>query len=481
MGRVGSAEPLTCTARNDLPLIEPSKRSGLLPAIPAPPYNGPIEVKDAAGKDGMFVVRAHSNSGASLTTNVKVDGTPPTISALVDGAALSTDSADPTVVLAFAPGAVALSCLDATSGIATSDITVFPGIVGIDSCGGTGALNTGAPKGLRTITATATDVAGNEVTTSFYATIKDTVPPIVKITAGKLSDTEATSADGAIVFVGVEVTGTDAIDGRVAVACTKPDGTVVSLGGNQQFAFGTTIVTCTATDSSGNRGTGTFTVTVVDTTAPVLTVPSNMTVNATSTLGAVVTYSATATATDDVTAVPIVTCMPASGSTFVLGTTTVSCFAQDLPGINLSLPQSFTVTVVRPFRYSGFYSPVNMDEISNPLGANGEGTVVNSVNGGRNVPLKFEVFENGVEITDVSRIEVDKVRSTRCAGKTVIPLSSNTSKAVLKFDGSQMSEGWATPKIARGGPAECWEVTVRVNFPTRDSAPGITAYFLVTP
>ena len=776
-------------------------RNGSAPVGPVT-YAGPVPLKDAANiQDGLFLVRARSTSGASLDTNVKVDTTAPTVSATVDGAALSTDINLPTEVIAFTAGLVALSCSDATSGIASSALTVFPGTVGTDSCSGNGTLNTGAPKGLRTITAKATDVAGNEVTTSFYATIKDTGLPIVTITPQALTRVEATGGAGALVNVNVTVTGTDAIDGPLTVVCTKLDGTVVRPDGTQQqFALGVTDVTCSATDSSGNTGSGTFTVTVGDrtapavgvpatvtaeatsaagapvaftatasdavtpnlvptcspasgstfaigttvvscsatdgagntgtarfevkvvdtvkpvltltpagnivqeasgpsgavvtytvaasdtvsgtltptcippsgttfalgtttvscsatdsagntssitfdvivrdgtapafgamptpvveavgpsgaivtyavtatdvvdptvtvscspasdglfavgtttvnctaiddannqssgsftvtvrdtiapvlsvpgnisaeastaagavvtfaptasdrvtaapvitctpssgstfalgtttvrctavdgsgnrsaeqsfsvtvrdTVAPALTVPSNITIGATSGAGSVVTF--VATATDAVTAAPTVTCTPPSGSTFPIGTTTVTCTATDGAG-NTSASQSFTVTVARPYRYSGFYSPVNMDEVTKPLGSDGIATVVNSVNGGRNVPLKFEVFENGVEITDVRRIEILKTNlggadAVGCAGKKVIPLSSNTSKAVLKFDGSQLSEGWATLKVTG---SQCWKVAVRVKTPLPgDSGPGITAFFLVTP
>lgn len=73
---------------------------------------------------------------------------------------------------------------------------------------------------------------------------------------------------------------------------------------------------------------------------PTLHLPSNMTAEATSPSGAVVTYSATAdsggVATD-------VTCSPASGFTFPLGLTTVSCSSADARGNKAT--GSFTVTV----------------------------------------------------------------------------------------------------------------------------------------
>jgi len=78
-----------------------------------------------------------------------------------------------------------------------------------------------------------------------------------------------------------------------------------------------------------------------DTTAPVVTVPGNQTLDATSSAGAAYTY--TATAEDAYDGTVSVSCDPASGSTFPLGTTTVTCTATDEaanPG-----SASFTVTV----------------------------------------------------------------------------------------------------------------------------------------
>jgi hypothetical protein len=85
-------------------------------------------------------------------------------------------------------------------------------------------------------------------------------------------------------------------------------------------------------------------VNVVDTTPPVLSnVPANQTVEATGPAGAVVTY-ASATATDLVDPNPMVTSTPPSGSTFPLGSTTVTVAATDHAGNSKSA--TFTVNVV---------------------------------------------------------------------------------------------------------------------------------------
>src|SRR5215207_5542031 len=69
---------------------------------------------------------------------------------------------------------------------------------------------------------------------------------------------EATSATGAV--VNFDATATDAEDGTLGVLLSRQPGTV--------FPLGTTAVTATAQDSKGLTATGTFNVTVRDTTAP---------------------------------------------------------------------------------------------------------------------------------------------------------------------------------------------------------------------
>jgi hypothetical protein len=105
---------------------------------------------------------------------------------------------------------------------------------------------------------------------------------------------------------------------------------------------GSTTVTCTATDTRGNTGSGSFVVDVVDTTAPTLTVPELVVANATSPRGGAVTFAATAT--DSVGGEVTPTCSAAPGSEFAIGGTTVTCTATDAKG-NTSAAQTFTVEV----------------------------------------------------------------------------------------------------------------------------------------
>jgi hypothetical protein len=91
--------------------------------------------------------------------------------------------------------------------------------------------------------------------------------------------------------------------------------------------LGTTVVECSAADAAGNTATGSFSVTVSDTTAPALSLPSSFTVVAADESGATVTWSADAV--DLVDGMVPITCVPAVNTVFAVGTTAVSCSATD--------------------------------------------------------------------------------------------------------------------------------------------------------
>jgi Bacterial Ig domain/HYR domain len=101
-------------------------------------------------------------------------------------------------------------------------------------------------------------------------------------------------------------------------------------------------VWATAFDASGNQLAAGATITVGDPPPPTLTVPAPITREATSSRGAVVKFSATARDWNGA-ALPV-TCKPASGTTFPLGTTKVSCSATDSVGHTTT--KAFTVRVV---------------------------------------------------------------------------------------------------------------------------------------
>ena len=95
------------------------------------------------------------------------------------------------------------------------------------------------------------------------------------------------------------------------------------------YPLGVTSVTLTVTGSFGTSNSCVATVTVVDTNPPVITCPDNIVTDATAPDGAVVSFAPTAS---DNCSVASVTSSPASGSTFAIGDTTVSCTATDAAG-----------------------------------------------------------------------------------------------------------------------------------------------------
>ncbi len=152
----------------------------------------------------------------------------------------------------------------------------------------------------------------------------DTVAPTLELPEDKT--VEATGASTPVTW---SVGATDDADPSPSVSCSPASGS--------GFALGTTTVTCTAVDGAGNSSSGTFAVTVQDTTAPVLSLPGPIVVNATRPGGAFVSYSVTASEAAEIV------CAPASGSLFPIGTRTVSCTATDASG-NASTG-TFTVRV----------------------------------------------------------------------------------------------------------------------------------------
>ncbi|ATB29454.1 ELWxxDGT repeat protein [Melittangium boletus] len=186
------------------------------------------------------------------------------------------------------------------------------------------------------VTASSTDAAGNTGTCSFRVTVRDTQKPVLTCPSGVV--VEASSAESTSAFY-PSATVSD-LSGAVTVTYSQPSGS--------GFSLGVTKVSVGAADSSGNASACSFTVWVRDTTAPVLTCPQEVRLEASSASGAVGTFSVSAM--DAVTASPALTFSHASGSTFHLGTTTVTVTARDAAG--LSSTCSFPVKVVdttKPF------------------------------------------------------------------------------------------------------------------------------------
>lgn len=182
--------------------------------------------------------------------------------------------------------------------------------------------------GTTTVNCSATDAASNKTTGSFTVKVQDTTGPVLDM-PGHIGSS-ATSAAGAAVSWAASAT--DAVSGSRSITCTPGNGSV--------FPIGTTVADCSATDAANNRSSASISVQVVD-DPPVVTVPANISREATSGSGAVVTYATSAT--DIVDGSRPVSCSPASGATFPIATTTVTCSSSDSQSHTAT--NTFTVTV----------------------------------------------------------------------------------------------------------------------------------------
>jgi hypothetical protein len=170
----------------------------------------------------------------------------------------------------------------------------------------------------------------------------------VTLTGGQPDDQPPTFTPNPPPPISATTSGSSAVV-NYTVAATDDSGTPPTVNCNpasgSTFPVGQTTVNCTASDGT-NTASASFTVTVtfVDAAGPTFSgVPSNRVVEANGPSGSVVTFTEP-TATDAAEGPKPVSCNPASGSTFPLGGTTVSCTASDSDGNTSSA--SFTVTVV---------------------------------------------------------------------------------------------------------------------------------------
>jgi hypothetical protein len=108
------------------------------------------------------------------------------------------------------------------------------------------------------------------------------------------------------------------------------------------FPLGANLVTCSATDTHGNTGSNSFTITVEDTTPPEVTVPADKKVEATGPNGAAATFTASALDIVDGPLSPVCIIGPDhtvhSGDVFPLGANLVTCSAKDAHGNTGSKP-----------------------------------------------------------------------------------------------------------------------------------------------
>jgi len=222
--------------------------------------------------------------------------------------------ADTVAPVVTAPAAVTIEATGATTAVALGAATVTDAVTA-------GLTATASPVGpyavgVHTIVWSATDVAGNVGTATQTVTVTDTVAPVV--TAPVAVKIEATGATTAVALGAATVT--DAVTAGLT-ATASPVG---------PYAVGVHTITWTSVaDGSGLIGTATQTVTVTDTTAPVITVAA-----APATIEAGLTYIDAGATAADLAAGNVAVITAGAVDTGVAGTYSITYTATD--GVNTS-------------------------------------------------------------------------------------------------------------------------------------------------
>jgi hypothetical protein len=272
----------------------------------------------------------------------------------------------------------------------------------------------------------ATGLTGSSAITFQVDVVANTLPTI-HLPADMSA--EATSPDGADVTW--SATATDNED------APPPTPTCVPASGST-FPLGDTTVHCSVTDSGGLSDSGSFLVSVGDTTVPKLFgMPGDQNLTTADPDGTTLTYDGP-TARDIADPSPYVGCKPASGSHIPVGTTDVTCTARDATGNHVSATFTVNVTYVPPVIWTAVWGePV----------ATGSATF--TANAGRSVPVKVEMFANGVEQTQ---------------GRALLGLASCGGGAVgsieLTWDGGRWNGKLDTSML--GGPG-CYMATASLD------------------
>jgi uncharacterized repeat protein (TIGR01451 family) len=241
------------------------------------------------------------NNIASASTTI-LDQVAPTITC-TSNVTKSTDPNQCQAVVTYTAPVVSDNC----SGVGTPSCTPSSGSV--------------FPKGTTTVNCSVMDASNNPASCSFTVTVNDTQNPTLSC-PGNITQAAAAGLCTAVVTYAAPIA-SDNCSGVGTPSCTPTSGST--------FNKGVTTVNCSVMDASGNSGSCSFTVTVTDMQVPVITCPANIIrttpVTCPASVGMVVTYTAP-TASDNCGSVSV-SCSPASGSTFPVGTTTVTCTAND--------------------------------------------------------------------------------------------------------------------------------------------------------
>jgi uncharacterized protein len=271
-----------------------------------------------------------------------------------------------------------------------------------------------------------------------YFTLPEATPPVLHLPANITA--EATSPAGAI--VSYNATATDARDTNVVVTCAPPSGSTFALGG--------TTVNCSATNSRNKTAEGSFTVSVVDTTAPIV-VLNGVTNGATYTLGAV--PAASCSATDSVTGIVVQPLLTITGGTANgVGHFAATCSGATDGAGNIAAPVSASYNV--DYLFNGFFSPVSTNK---------------TFKLGSTVPLKW-TLQNAQQtfissFSSIVAVQVAPDPSCAAGGENVPFDAGSAGNSGLQFQDNTFQFNWKTTGLAAG----CYAASVSLDDGTRQT------------
>ena len=261
------------------------------------------------------VVTATDANGNFNTANMTVvvsDTTSPSLNLVSSAVTLALDASGSAVL---SSSQVVSNVSDNCSGVT---VTVSPNSFG---CSDIGA---------NTVTVTATDGSGNTTTSTTSVTVVDNIDPVITVVANPADVILDATGSGSI---------TAAMVASATDNCTAAPTITVTPTTVDCSDLGVVTVTVIASDANGNTSTASVPLNVVDNAAPVITSAQGDT-----TLAACeAQFNYAVNVTDNCGFTATMTSGLASGSTFPVGTTTVTWVFADASGN--SVTHSFDVTV----------------------------------------------------------------------------------------------------------------------------------------
>ena len=300
-----------------------------------------IVVQSGAGCTGSVTVNDVDNNSTGYCLALALDQTGPfnigttnVTLTVTDGSGFSTSAVATVTIAAAAPTVASASNISTNLAAGCSATVTYNAPAGTGCATPVNVVCTPASgasfnSGITTVTCIATDAASKTGTNSFTVTVTSVAAPTLSSHAD-VTNNPATCSSAVVSY-----------SLPTASGCNTPGTVVCTPASGSTFNLGTTAVSCSVTDAALRVGSGSFNV-VVTSAGPAVATPSSIVTNVPVGTSSIVLTYATPTATGCATPINVV-CSPASGSTFSVGSTNVTCTGTD--ALSRTGTSSFTVTV----------------------------------------------------------------------------------------------------------------------------------------